>query len=385
LVGASDERLNRVTRRAAKLEDALAKQRARAETERSGWQAQQAKWEPELRDLREQSAFYSRRVLDPDVLHGLLPHRARTLSARAAHSHADRYDAQMQQASPAYREALTSVGDPHAELVTTEVQGLRWTVPVPPTLTGERRDRFIAKQRFPYRSLTQTREFAVGPVLLDLGANVGRMAIPRVILGDFERAYCAEPDPLNFAALVRNVAANGLRGLVLADQVAIGSTTEPVRLHQAKYPTGHSLAAGAVGDDATIEVPCWTLDAWCQRLSIDPALVTYVKVDTQGWEAHVLRGASSLLQHPHIAWQLEVQPDLLDAAGTPSREFFELCAEHFTHFVDLDKVAKGPRARRTFELPQALEYLIGRKAPTDIVLFNASGRLDRSREDREAI
>jgi FkbM family methyltransferase len=215
-------------------------------------------------------------------------------------------------------------------------------------------------------------------VLLDIGANLGRMAIPRVVLGDFERAYCAEPDPVNFAALVRNVVSNGLRGLVLPDQVAIGSTNESAQLHRARYPGGHTLNSAGQAHAETVEVPCWTLDAWCGRLSIDPELVSYVKVDTQGWEGHVLRGASALLAHRHIAWQLEVQPALLEAAGTPVDDFYERCAERFTHFIDLDKVARGPRPRRTRELPEALEYLIGRKAPTDIVLFNASEHLDRS-------
>ena len=33
--------------------------------------------------------------------------------------------------------------------------------------------------------------------MLDLGANVGRMSVPRVVLGDAMVAYCAEPDPVS--------------------------------------------------------------------------------------------------------------------------------------------------------------------------------------------
>jgi hypothetical protein len=44
--------------------------------------------------------------------------------------------------------------------------------------------------------------------------------------------------------------------------------------------------------------------------------------------------------------------------------------------------ASDDRVERATRRVAKLEYLIGRKAPTDIVLFNASDRLDRSREDR---
>lgn len=362
LTSGGDRETGRARRRAARLEVTLEKFRA--------------KWARDEESLRRENDALSRQVLSPDLVRELLPLRRQTLAARAVYADAVRYDRQLQEASPAYRDALAAADTPRPDLTTTDVQGFVWSVPVPATLTGPARDRFVAKQRFPYRAITHTREFSVGPILLDIGANVGRMSIPRVVLGDVGRAYCAEPDPLNFAALVRNVAANGLRGLVLPDQTAIGSVTGPVRLRRAKYPGGHSITTEARPDRDTVEVPCWTLDDWCDRLAIDPALVTYVKVDTQGWEPHVLRGASRLLKHPHIAWQIEIQTSLRES-GSPDTELYALCAEHFTHFVDLDKVATGPRVRRTEELPETLTYLIGRKKPTDIILFNAGGTLDR--------
>ena len=290
------------------------------------------------------------------------------MPARAADANAASADARLSDVSPAYAEALAARQAPADGLVRTDLQGLAWWVPIPSSLTGAARERFLVKQRFPYRNITQTREFAQGPVMLDIGANTGRMSIPRVILGDFVRAYCAEPDPLNFSALVRNVADNGLRGLVLADRVAIGAVTGPARLRHAKYSGGHRLVAGGEAAD-TIEVPCWRLDDWCERLSIDPALVTYVKVDTQGWEVDVLRGAPRLLSCSHIAWQLEISPPMLRAAGARPEDLYDICAGRFSHFVDLGKDATGPRARLTTELAPALQRLDG-DSQTDVILFN---------------
>jgi FkbM family methyltransferase len=327
--------------------------------------------------LKRQSASRHRRILSPGIVHDLLPTRLATIQARAVRTNAGAIEARLTEVSSAYRKALASIADPAENLIRTDLQGVTWWVPAPKSLSRAARARFVAKQRFPYRNITQTREFSLGPILLDIGANNGRMSIPRVILGDVAQAYCAEPDPLNYAALVRNVVDNGLSGLVLPDNVAIGAMNGTATLQHAKYPGGHHLVQEA-GTNNAVSVACWRLDDWCERLSIDPNLIAYVKVDTQGWEVQVLRGAPKLLGYRHIAWQLEVTPEMLAAAGDSAAELFRICTERFTHFVDLGKDVDGPRARPVLELELALAYLGGHayqggQVPhTDIILFNAS-------------
>jgi FkbM family methyltransferase len=332
--------------------------------------------------LKRQSTSRRRRILSPGIVHSLLPMRLATIQARASRANASVSEAHLAQVSSTYRQAAATVPRGADNLVRTDLQGMTWWVPVPPPLGGAARDRLLAKQRFPYRNITQAREFAIGPILLDIGANTGRMSIPRVVLGDVAQAYCAEPDPLNYAALVRNVVDNRLAGLVLPDNVAIGATTGIAKLQQAKYPGGHHLVHDA-GTNGAVSVPCWRLDDWCGRLSIDPELVAYVKVDTQGWEVQVLRGAPKLLGYRHIAWQLEVSPDMLAAAGDSAAELYHICAERFSHFVDLGKKAEGPRARPVRELEGALAYLGNRIPQTDIVLFNAAGRSLEAADENE--
>jgi FkbM family methyltransferase len=329
------------------------------------------KWKKRNAALKRASASLHRRILSPDIVHSLLPIRFATIQTRALRTNASASEAHLAQVSTAYRDA--QIGNHLDNLVRTDLQGLTWWVPLPPSLYGAARDRFVAKQRFPYRNITQTREFALGAIMLDIGANNGRMSIPRVILGDIAQAYCAEPDPLNYAALVRNVVDNGLSGLVLPDNVAIGATNGTARLQHAKYPGGHHLVHDADVNHA-VSVTCWRLDDWCERLSIDPNLVTYVKVDTQGWEVQVLRGAPRLLGYRHIAWQLEVTPDLLAAAGDAAAELYRICSDRFTHFIDLAKEAEGPRARPIVELEKALSYLGERAPQTDVILFNSEWR-----------
>jgi FkbM family methyltransferase len=356
----SGPEVRRLSRRIAALEE-----RDRQSRRKSAQQEKQSA------ALKKQSVSRRRSILSPAILRSLLPLRHATIEARATRANAAADEAQLKKVSPVYRDGLARAGEPDHQLVRTHVQGVTWWVPVPASLTGAARDRFLSKQRFPYRNIAQTREFALGPIMLDIGANTGRMCIPRVILGDVMQAYCAEPDPLNYAALVRNVVDNGLQGLVLPDNVAIGAVTGSAQLQHAKYPGGHHLVAADPGSTSGIDVECWSLDDWCDRLSIDPRLVAYVKVDTQGWEVQVLSGASKLLAYRHIAWQLEISPEMLGSAGNSIHELLHMCGERFSHFTDLGKQAEGPRARPTRELDVALGYLSAELPQTDIVLFNA--------------
>jgi FkbM family methyltransferase len=210
--------------------------------------------------------------------------------------------------------------------------------------------------------------------MLDIGANVGRMAIPRVVLGDATRAYCAEPDALNYQCLVGNVRDNGLTGLVVTDRVAISDHTGWLPMALGKMSGAHRLVHdGGVRENAPT-VRCTTLDAWVADHAIDLDEVTFIKVDTQGSEVRVLAGASRVLAAPHIAWQLEVAPSHLRVAGNDPGTLYRMLAARFSHFIDLNPDADGPRLRPIADLGGALEYLErGDDGQTDIVVYRAGG------------
>ena len=208
--------------------------------------------------------------------------------------------------------------------------------------------------------------------MLDLGANVGRMSVPRVVLGDAVAAYCAEPDPVSYACLARNVIDNGLRGLVLPDQTAIGDRDGTVRfLRVGGHGNFRVVPEGTVEGADVIDVPCTTLDTWVGRLQIELDAVAFIKVDVEGFERRVVAGASRVLQSSHIAWQMEIKPAGLRATGDDSQDLYADLRRAFTHFIDLNRMATGHRVRPTDELSDALRYIEPRQK-TDILLFSQS-------------
>jgi FkbM family methyltransferase len=317
-----------------------------------------------------------RRVLDPDVIRQIVPRRIVTARALAESVDARTRHDQMLRRSESYRAALDDPSPHASHLLHTTVDGVSWWAATPRPDAHAANERMIAKQSFPYRAMTQTRELAIGGIMLDIGANIGQSAVPRVIAGDVAAVYCAEPDPVNYACLMRNVSDNGLHGLVLPDRVAITAAPGPVRLFLGKQSGAHSIVpeAGAMfanaGATGALDVEGVTLDAWVARLGIDLRLVTFVKVDTQGAEPQVLAGAPAVLSNRHVAWQIEIAPDLLEMAGSSVRDLLQQLERSFTHLIDLSGRAPGDRVLPMSGAAEALSYL----APpghTDVLVFNA--------------
>ena len=327
--------------------------------------------EEELRSAREHLAALRREAPAVGVTREAFTQRRHTLSARREAQLDAGREERLLQASPRYRAALEA--DPEglsavAHRITLD--GLAWWFPI----TGEPsvHQAWIDKQCLPYHGILRTRDLALGGIMLDLGANVGRMAIPRVILGDVMAAYCAEPDPVTFACLTKNVVENGMRGLVLPDQTALGDRDGTVRLLRAGTSGGFRVVPDSSAN--TVEVPCSTLDTWVERLGIDLEAVTFIKVDVEGYERRLVAGACRVLERRHIAWQMEIKPAGLRAVGDSPQALYDALEPAFTHFIDLNRRATGALVRAIAELPAALSY-IEPDGKTDVLLFSAGGAL----------
>lgn len=331
--------------------------------ERVSWKTRYDQQRAALKAARHQ-------IPQPAPVRALLASRLRTLPARARLATPEERERLFTTTSAAY--SAREPTDVRSE--STVIDGVRWHVPRPPddATTAEWKE---LQFRFPYHAILQTREVSVGGLMLDIGANVGRMSIPRVIFGDAAGAYCAEPDPANYACLRRNVVENGLAGLVLPDQVAIGDHNGTVTLELSPKHTGHQVKPGAAPrapSDRYIEVRSCTLDTWVSMHRIDLDAVTFIKVDVEGYEQRVLDGAAGVLRHTHIAWQLEVWARRLAAFGGGVSRLAETLGAHFTHFIDLRRSIAASRVRPIDDIHAVAAELERENGKTDIVVFHES-------------
>lgn len=315
-----------------------------------------------LAKVRERLYWHERSLLRPEVLAHLLPSRARWRRQTPTDDAAARRETTHAAVSEAYAGAREQAAPVDADRV--EIGGLVWWVPKDARAEGQLAHRLVTEKRLPLVDLLRTREAISNGTMLDIGANVGLTSVTRAVLGDADVVYAAEPAPDNFACLVRAVVDNGLRGVVLPDHVAISDHDGTATLRLSGSIGGHALIAGAAG----IDVPTMRLDTWVGKLRIDVDAVRYVKIDTQGHEAHVLAGAPELLARPGIVWELEFSPRHLRKAGRDPAALIAHMQTAFTHFIDLNPHAPGERLRPVAELPEALAYL--ERSFTNLLAYN---------------
>lgn len=155
-----------------------------------------------------------------------------------------------------------------------------------------------------------------GMCVLDVGANIGYYTLLAArAVGPSGRVYAFEPEPRNFALLLKNVAENGF-GNVRPLRAAVSDAPGRVRLHLDDANFGaHSFDAASVRTSSgrSVEVDAVTLDSFADDAAAFEAGVL-VKVDVQGAEARVVAGARRLLALPRVTVLLELWPEALERA-----------------------------------------------------------------------
>jgi FkbM family methyltransferase len=167
------------------------------------------------------------------------------------------------------------------------------------------------------------RLFPLYDLFLDFGANIGWFsAIASRAMRAGAEIYAFEPDPRNFQLLRQNIGSTPLMRLCCV-QSAVADTIGTVRLFQAGTNLGdHRLHSHEPGR-SSIEVPVTTLDAYFSGRTLPPRLV---KLDTQGSEARVFRGAQVTLfdNDPASAYLLEFEVFGLQSSGENIADYVSL-------------------------------------------------------------
>jgi len=157
-----------------------------------------------------------------------------------------------------------------------------------------------------------------GDVFLDVGANIGVVSILVAgAVGPEVTVHALEPEPENYRALGKNIAANGM-DRVTAHEVALGAASGPSVLHVAgESGTGsHSLVTGDRSGSTPIPIEVIRGDAFVSTLARTPAVI---KIDVEGAELDVLRGLEGTLETSDLRDVfVEVHPSLLPDGQQPN-------------------------------------------------------------------
>ncbi len=140
------------------------------------------------------------------------------------------------------------------------------------------------------------RRIKPGMVVYDIGANVGFYTLVAArAVGTNGRVFSFEPNPTNLHFLRGHVEKNRLTTVSIID-AAVGEAEG-----RARFNTQTAREAGSLDANGNIDVAVVAIDSLIASHRLPPADV--IKIDVEGGEAGVLRGALSLLR--------DRRPDLL--------------------------------------------------------------------------
>jgi FkbM family methyltransferase len=173
-----------------------------------------------------------------------------------------------------------------------------------------------------------------GDVFLDIGANIGLYTLlASKAVGNSGKIFAFEPSPKTFIRLTENVAHNHLTNCIL-ENIALSNVEGEfsIMLSQEGFDAWNSLAKPTMGNLYYEEkVTTKTLDSFIDEAEIKK--INFIKIDVEGWEINVLKGASNYLINNDPTILFEVAQDSLINAGFSVKELFEILNSYgFTIF-----------------------------------------------------
>ncbi len=188
-----------------------------------------------------------------------------------------------------------------------------------------------------------------GSFVLDIGGNVGQYAILfGAVTGSSGKVISFEPDPDHRRVLEKNIVLNGFSDTVHAEGLAVSDQNGSHILFSRKNDQMSSLVRSGLGTNAhSPEVREQTismvrLDDYLARNKLD--FPDWVKIDTEGAEVNVLRGARNLLKSK-ATMLCELHPYAWAEFGTSFDEFLTIireCRRTVRYLDESYKIEDGP-------------------------------------------
>jgi FkbM family methyltransferase len=163
-----------------------------------------------------------------------------------------------------------------------------------------------------------------GDQLMDIGANIGLYTLwMSRFVGSGGKVHSFEPDKTNFSKLQMNISANALEDRVRVNEKALSDIDGSLCFTTGLDKENHIAASDEPG---TVVIPAQRLDSYAEANGVPE--IAYLKIDVEGFEYSVLRGAYRLLSEKKVqVIQLEIN-HTIQHSSTGINDLLQLLRDH---------------------------------------------------------
>ena len=164
-----------------------------------------------------------------------------------------------------------------------------------------------------------------GMTVLDVGAHLGLLSvIGGKLVAPGGKVFSFEPTPSTFSVLNTIIGINSLSGIVTPIHSAVSEENTEADFMLDAHPgsNANSLVKRADKERNVVRVKVVTLDSIVKKHQI--ARVHFIKIDAEGTELSVLRGAASLIDRDRPIIILAIHPFLIRANNQKLEDIYSL-------------------------------------------------------------
>ena len=202
------------------------------------------------------------------------------------------------------------------------------------------------------------------PVIFDIGANIGSMALRFAQRTPFVKVYAFEPTNFAYNKLMRNLSLNPELARRITPVQVFLSDRSVSNSHMKAYSSwrvdgrvtdAHPLHGGTIKSAAS--VPAVTIDDFCIENKVPR--IDLIKIDTDGHELRVLKGARRTVARyvPYIIFELGIY--VMQEMGIEFEQFY-------SYFLEFNYKLLNAKNGRNVTL-QNFGYQIPRRSTIDII------------------
>lgn len=189
-----------------------------------------------------------------------------------------------------------------------------------------------------------------GDVFLDVGSNFGLYAVMgSLAVGKSGKVIAFEPTPDTIKQLNENLSLNNCTNVVV-EPLAIGDSMGEVEFNQSTngMDAWNSIVKlDELSESVMTTVPITTLDNYIDSHNVDPGNIKLIKIDVEGWEVPVIKGADRLLKNHSPILLVEFTDSNAKAAGYSCQELYKRIEELGYNWYELKEGILVPSSIRT--------------------------------------